>query len=144
MKTEQSEVLLKKRLKENGFDWKNPDLRTGWETFKQICSQKFDCADEGLMFETGVYDFTGEELYYLFLMREFTQEVEGEFDYMEQLHLEFSYPSDEQLQEQEERIHSSEFDEEFEKFFEAVEQSSIFRNLQGKKPIGAEVYFDEV
>lgn len=144
MKTEKAEELLRKTLKAHGFDENKPDLSIGWEAFKEIGTQPFDCAGEGLLFETGIYDFRGEELYYIFLIREFTLEVEGEFDYMEQLHLEFAYQPTERLRELEERIHSFDFDDDFGKFFEAVEQSVAFSALKDLTPVEVEVYFDEV
>lgn len=144
IKTDKAEELLRKTLKECGFDENRPDMNRGWEAFKDIGAQAFDCAGEGLLFETGIYDFTGEELYYIFLIREFILEVDGEFDYMEQLHLEFAYQPTERLRELDERIHSFEFDDDFDRFFEAVEQSPAFLAVKDMTPVDVDIYFDEV
>lgn len=144
MKTEKAEGFLRKLLKENGFDWKNPDLKIGWETFKRMDSQAFDCSEDELLFETGIYDDRGEELYYLSIVRQFTIDVDGEYDYIEQLYLEFTYRPDETLKALETVIWSYDFDGDSNKFFKAVEKSPAFFIPQKMLPVKAEVYLEEV
>lgn len=144
MKTEKAEEYFKELLKKNGFDEKKPNLLTGWEVFKRMSVQTFDCFEDSLLFESGVYDFTGEALYYVSLVRQFTIDVDGEYDYMEQLHLEFTYQQEERLLEQKTIIQTYDFDDDFQMFFEAVEKAEAFLIPQGMTPVGVEIYMDEV
>lgn len=144
MKTEKAEEYFKELLKKSGFDEKKPNLLTGWEVFKRMSVQTFDCFEDSLLFESGVYDFTGEALYYVSLVRQFTIDVDGEYDYMEQLHLEFTYQQEERLLEQKTIIQTYDFDDDFQMFFEAVEKAEAFLIPQGMTPVGVEIYMDEV
>lgn len=143
--TEEAEVILKALLKEAGFHDEAPDLVTAWETFKKMCEYEFDCAEDELLFETGVYDFTGKELYYLYIVRQFTIEVEGEYDYLEQLRMEFSYEPEGELKEMEEIISTFEFDDDFGEFIKAVEKSPAFLLPEEKyAPVGFELFTEEI
>lgn len=144
MKTEKAEEFFKELLKKHGFDKKKPDLLTGWTVFKKMSAQPFDCAGDSLLFETGVYDFTGEALYYISLVRQFTIDVDGEYDYLEQLHLEFTYQPEECLKDQKTIIQTYDFDDDFQMFFEAVEKAEAFLLPQEMIPAGVEIYMDEV
>lgn len=47
-------------------------------------------AEDGVLWQVGCYDFTGERLCYLDYVRQFKFTVDDEFDHLEQLHLEFT------------------------------------------------------
>ena len=46
--------------------------------------------EDGILWQVGCYDFTGEKLCYLDFVRQFSFSNNGEYDHMEQLHLEFT------------------------------------------------------
>lgn len=145
LQVEDSEEVFKKILKQKGFTLKNPDIQTGWEAFKEMSSLTFKCSDNGLLFETGMYDFSGENLYYVSFVRQFTMVVDEEYDYMEQLHLDFYCQPDEKFASFKERIWTYDFDDDFEKFLQAVEENSVFQLLKKSQMTKkAEIYLEEV
>lgn len=132
-------------LKEAGFNPKEPELKTAWEVFKKLSCLRFDCSDDSLLFETGVYDFTGEEQFYLSMVRQFTIEVDGEYDYMEQIHLEFSYRTDEKLAGLKETFWTYDFDDDVSAFIAAVEESPAFKiPLKEYHALAVDIYQDEI
>ncbi|WP_169089553.1 hypothetical protein [Paenibacillus sp. PL91] len=56
-----------------------------WNTFKTFAKIDVECAESSLLFQCGVYNFTGTELFYFEFVRQFTIEEEGEYSLMEQL-----------------------------------------------------------
>lgn len=145
LKTSDGLPELQVILKEAGFNPKEPDLKTAWSAFKKFNELRFDCADDSLLFETGIYNFTGEELFYLSMVRQFTLEVDGEFDYMEQIHLELAYQPDERLEGLGERLWTYEFDDDASVFMEAVEKSQVFTILlEQYHPSASDIYQDEI
>lgn len=144
--TEEGLPLFRKMLKEAGFDPKEPDLQTAWEVFQKFSGSRFDCSDDSLLFEAGIFDFTGEdEQFCLSFVRQFTIEVEEEYDYMQQLHIDLFYQPDESLERLEDTIWTYDFDDDFPSFFKAVEQSEAFKRLMAeRRPSSCEIYQDEV
>lgn len=144
--TDGAEALLRKMLKENGFQPKSPDVKIAWETFKAMCDVKFECEEDELLFETGVYDFSGKDMFFLSVVRQFTIiEEDGEYDYVEQLHMDFLYEPVPELAEFSETIWTYDFEDDFGGFFEAVEKSQVFCAVRESFiPVEFELYFDEV
>lgn len=144
-KTEEAKGIFRALLKAADFQESTPNLKTAWETFKSMCEYEFDCGGEDLLFEAGVYNFTGKDLFYLYIVRQFTLEVEDEYDYIEQLRMEFSYEPVGELKTLEERIWTYEFDDDFKAFMEAVEKSPAFLLAQkDAAPVGFELFLEEV
>lgn len=84
-----SEALdtLEGMLAAAGFDSDRPDSRIALQVFQAFAEIPVACADDALLFQAGTYDFTGPELFSLYLTRQFTHEEEdGEYGGMEQLH----------------------------------------------------------
>ena len=101
MQTSNAEARFKTMLTEAGFDMSEPNLRLAWEVFKSFVQEPVDCAHDGVLFECGTYDFTGEELFTWGFVRQFSIDVDDEYDHMEQLHCKFScLPTDELKQSQ--------------------------------------------
>src|SRR4051812_23971325 len=73
------------------------DIKQVWETFKAFCKEPVEGEDDKeILFQCGVSDFTGEELFYFDFVRQFTVYEEDEYSHMEQLHCEFLFkPTDE-------------------------------------------------
>ncbi len=56
-------------LTEGGFDWEKPDPELGWQVFKRFVQEPVSCAEEGTLFQIGVYNFTGMEQCHLDFVR---------------------------------------------------------------------------
>ena len=144
-KTEEAENIFRKMLKEAGFQYKEPNVKLAWGVFKEMCLVEFECAGDDLLFETGTYNFEGQEEFLLSFVRQFTIEVDGEYDYMEQLHLDFGYKPEAELGSLKKILWTYDFDGDFSKFFQAVEQSPAFLIPQEKfVPEECELFIDEV
>ena len=85
IKSSEAKDKLIKMLKESNFDFEKPNPKLAYQTFKTFSDIKVDCEDDALLFQCGVYDFTGEDLFYFEFVRQFIFKVDGEVDYMEQL-----------------------------------------------------------
>lgn len=144
-KTEEGMAIFRKNLKAAGFNPKEPGLPSAWEGFKRFSESQFDCPDDSLLFEAGMFDFTEEERFCLSFVRQFTVEVEEEYDYLEQLHLDLFYQPDERLKSLNETIWTYDFDDAFPPFFKAVEKNEVFQLLMSEyQPFSCEIYQDEV
>lgn len=145
LKTVDALGKLRASLKEAGFNPKEPDLKTAWEVFKKFNRLRFDCSDDSLLFEAGVYDVTGEEQFYLSMVRQFTIEVDGEYDYMEQIHLDLIYPADDRLGSLNETLWTYDFDDDIPAFIAAVEESPAFNiALEEYHALASDIYQDEI
>jgi hypothetical protein len=131
-------------LAESGFDPENPDPRVAWRTFRAFAAEPIDAAGDGVLFETGIYAFTGESEFQLDFTRQFEIEVDGEYEGMQQLHLTFFYapsPSLEPLTSTLWSFDCSSLDE----FFERVEGSVAFRTpVEQFRPLRYELRQEEV
>lgn len=145
-KTEGAEALLRGMLKEQSFLPKAPDVRVAWDTFKEMSGIGFDCSEDELLFEAGVYDYSGKEMFCLSIVRQFTIiEDDGEYDYIKQLHMDFLYEPEAALRELSETIWTYDFDDDYGQFFEAVEKCPVFCTVQeGYSAVEFELYFDEI
>lgn len=85
IKASEAKDILINLLKESKFDFNNPDPKLAYQTFKNFSSMTVDCQDDALLFQCGVYDFTGEDLFYFEFVRQFIFKVDGEFEHMEQV-----------------------------------------------------------
>lgn len=72
-------------LAEAGFDSDRPDPLLAWRVFKAFAGIPVDCAGDGLLFQCGTFDFTGESLFHFNFTRQFTHEEDGAYAGMEQL-----------------------------------------------------------
>jgi hypothetical protein len=78
-------------LAENGLDFSEADPLLTWEIFKQFV--QLPISDHGVtemvLFECGVVNFTGEDLFNLSFVRQYEfSDSDGEYDRMEQVHCE--------------------------------------------------------
>ena len=91
--------------------------------------------DDLLMFETGTFDFTGEELFYFSL----TKQIPNEDDEYYQIHMDILYEPD-----SENKNFSDAFqDETGNKIFKYIRSSKAFEYAQSHKYKELEIYADE-
>lgn len=103
-----------------------PELVDAFEKMCLIELEGVEDDDDLLIFETGTFDFTGEDLFYFSLVRQFPN---GEDEYF-QLHLDIRFTPDKINKKFHKTLWSDEFDQKAE-FFEAVRSSKAYAALEG-------------
>lgn len=117
-----------------------------WDAFKSFGKEPVQGEEEVvLLFECGVYDFTGEELFYFDFGRQFTVYEGDEYSGMEHLHCEFVFTPTEELRE----LKASEmyFDSEgydVDDFYDMVENLEAFRTSLRHTPLKLNVYQGQI
>jgi len=81
---------LKSMLLSGGFRFESPNPTVGWAVFKKFVASPVEDVEDGILWQVGTFDFTGEKLCHLDFVRQFSFFENGEYDHMEQLHLEFT------------------------------------------------------
>ncbi|WP_342541976.1 hypothetical protein MHH33_13060 [Paenisporosarcina sp. FSL H8-0542] len=82
-----AEDFLKEKIGEN-----TTNIANVWNEFKSFGRQPVEGEEEiALLFQCGVYDFTGEKLFYFDFVRQFSVYEDNEYSGMEQLHCEFVF-----------------------------------------------------
>ncbi|HWL26736.1 MAG TPA: hypothetical protein VNR38_23795 [Ureibacillus sp.] len=120
------------------------DIKKVWETFKDFCKEPVEGGeDKEILFQCGVYDFTGEELFHLDFVRQFTVYEENECSRMEQLRCEFSFKPTEELSKLEIGEWSMDYDD-IDDFLNHIETLQEFKIPFNLKPIKSEIYQEEV
>ncbi|KGK81027.1 hypothetical protein [Clostridium sp. HMP27] len=140
----EAEGVLSEMLSESGFDINNPNPKLAWETFKKFSKVKIDCADDSLLFQCGVYEFTGKELFHFEFVRQFSIEEGGEYDHIEQLMLTIYFKPNAELKELETNLWTYDFNS-IDQFFNEVEKMDYFKiPIEKHVPFQAEVEQEEV
>ena len=123
----ETETHFLRMLADAEVDIVKPSVREVWQIFKSFSVVAVNCANDALLFQSGIYDFTGREWFYLDFVRQFGFEDEaGEHDHFEQLHCEFLYEPGQVLRNLETNLWSFQCDS-FNDFFERVEKLEDFR-----------------
>lgn len=144
IQSSETEAYFSRMLAQAGFSEQKPDPLLAWQTFQAFSAVPVDCAGDDLLFQCGVYGFTGRELFHFGFVRQFTfEEEDGEYGGMEQLDCAVLFEPDPELRTLETSLWSSEFDS-AEEFFAAVEALPEFQALRGRTPVGLELVHDEV
>ena len=98
MKAHQAKDNFKQMLIQAGLDLAHLDPMQAWPVFKAFVQLPVEDVDDHVLFQCGVFTFTGEELFYLDFVRQFTfYHLDGEYSHMEQLHCEFTCKPDKEL-----------------------------------------------
>jgi hypothetical protein len=144
IRSSEAESHYRHTLREAGFSEQRPDALLAWRVFREFAEVPVECSEDALLFQSGVYDFTGRDLFHFGFVRQFTFEEDGEYDHMEQLDCSLLFEPDAELQKLETNLWSYDFDS-AEKFFAAVEALPGFSlPLRGRTPVGMELFHSEV
>jgi hypothetical protein len=143
MMVQKAEETIRKMLAQAGIDLNNPDPLRIWDVFKDFVQEPVECADDGVWFQCGQFDFTGRNLYYLDFVRQFTIEAEQEYDHMEQLHCEFTCEPKKELVALETNLWAYDF-RSLAEFFEKVENLSEFQMATKAGGYKCEIYQEAV
>lgn len=120
------------------------DIKKVWETFKDFCKEPVEGEeDTEILVESGVYDFTGEELFHLDFVRQFTVYEENEYSHMEQLHYECLFKPIDEVRNFELLEWSMDYDH-IDDFFHHIENLQEFKMSLTLKPLKTEIYQEEV
>jgi hypothetical protein len=135
-----AESYLKDKIGED-----TDDIEKVWETFKAFCKELVE-GEEGkeILFQCGVYDFTGEELFYFDFVRQFTVYEEDEYSHMEQLHCEFVFNPSIELRKLEESEFYFEENGDIDDYFKDIEKLQAFNIPLKLKPKKLEIYQEEI
>ena len=144
MTVSEAKDRLAAMLVDREFDFSRPDPRLGWTVFKRFAREHVVCADDGLLFQIGVYDFTGSELCYLDFVRQFSIESSTEgYGHMEQLHLQFTCEPTDALREIETNLWAYSFSN-LDAYVAAVEGRREFRVGMSHTPWNVELFQEQV
>ncbi|NQX67582.1 hypothetical protein HQN90_15780 [Paenibacillus alba] len=135
-----AEDQLKEMLGDN-----KTDVLDVWNTFKSFARLDVECAESSLLFECGVYNFTGKELFHFGFVRQFVVEEDGESSHMEQLHCLLLYEPVEELQFLKKTLWSYDTEDNYEIFFNKVEELKEFLiPVQNYLPLKVKIYQEKV
>ncbi|MGN7376551.1 hypothetical protein [Bacillus sp. FSL R5-0397] len=121
------------------------EIKKVWETFKAFSKETVEGEeDKEILFQCGVYDFTGEELFHLDFVRQFTIYEEDDYSHMEQLHCEFLFkPTSELKKLKVVEEWSMDYDD-IDHFFNHIESIPEFKIPLTLKPIKSAIYQEEL
>ena len=120
------------------------DIKKVWKTFKDFCKETVEGEDDKeVLFQCGVYDFTGKDLFYFDFVRQFTIYEKDEYSHMEQLHCEFLFEPTEELSKLEVAEWSMDYDD-IDEFFDHIENLQEFIVPLNLKPIKLEISQEEI
>lgn len=143
MHINQSQDILMGILMDKGIDPELIGLKQALEAFRIFSAADFDCADDLLLWEAGTFDLGDGPQFLCTLARQFSVEEDGEYDHMEQLHLELLFDPADLPPNLEAALWSSDCGDSFPAFFEAVENTPAFRLLaSGHRPLGCKIYLE--
>lgn len=112
-----------------------------WDVFKEFAKEEvIDEEEKAILFQCGVYNFTGENLFYFDFVRQFTDEVSG----IQQLHCEFVFEPIEELKKLEASEWYFESEGEIEDFFKHIECLTEFKLPLNYTPSKLNIYQEQV
>lgn len=136
MKIEEAEQYLKNKIGEN-----TTDIAQVWEEFKGFGKKEIDGEEEvALLFQCGVYNFTGEKLFYYDFVRQFSNE-DGE---MEQLHCEFVFEPTKELKKLKTEKWYFDYEGDIEDFYKKIENLKEFKIPLTHKALSLDVYQEAI
>lgn len=124
--TTEAQSEFERRLAAAGFRGDAPDPLLAWRVFREFAAVPFGAADDRLLFQCGVFTFSGPELFELDFTRQFAHEIDGEYDHMEQLQCTFYFTPEPDLRPLSTSLWSSEA-ESLNAFFTQVEALPEFQ-----------------
>ncbi len=120
------------------------DMNDMWETFKVFCREPVEGEEEKeILFQCGIYDYTGEDLFYFDFVRQFSIYKEDNHPHIEQLHCECVFEPTADLKKLEVSEWSMDYNE-IEGFFAHIENLQEFKIPLNSKPIKLKIYQEEI
>jgi hypothetical protein len=120
------------------------DIKNVWEAFKAFSTEEVEGEEEKeILFQCGVYKFTGEKLFHFDFIRQFTVYEEDDYSHMEQLHCEFLFKPTNELKKLKVEEWSMDYDNIY-NFFNHIESLQEFKIPINLKPLKSEIYQEEI
>ena len=123
----EAEPTLRKMLDQAGFSFDRPDPANAWTVFKAFVREPVQCIHDGVLFQCGVYNWSGTELFTLDFVRQFVIESDDTFDHTEELHLTLTCPPKADSGKLRARLWMENFERNRTGFFSAVETRKEFQ-----------------
>ncbi|HIY01482.1 MAG TPA: hypothetical protein IAA26_06530 [Candidatus Blautia faecipullorum] len=102
--------------------------------FEQMSQEPIE--EEMFLFETGTFDFTGEEMFYFSMVRQFPNEEDEYY----QIHVNVLYEPSEKTSQFLTMVWDEDLDE---NFFDYIRTSEAFEAVKDDKYVDVEIYMDE-
>ncbi|PLT27561.1 hypothetical protein [Peribacillus deserti] len=116
------------------------DVKHVWSVFKTFANEKVIGEEEkAILFQCGVYNYTGEKLFYFDFVRQFSVE-DGS---IQQLHCEFVFTPNKQLKKLEASEWFFESEGNLEEFFDDIENLDEFKIPISHTPLKLNIYQEE-
>ena len=120
------------------------DIKKVWETFKAFCKEPVEGEeDKEILFQCGVYEYTGKKFYFDFVRQFSILDEEDEYSHMEQLLCSFEFEPTDELRKFQVTKWSMDF-EGIDEFFNHIESLQEFKVPLNLKPIKSEIYQTKV
>ncbi|MFD2212103.1 hypothetical protein [Metabacillus endolithicus] len=133
-----AESYLKNKIGEGTVN-----IKDVWEAFKAFSIELVEGEEEReILFQCGVYNFTGEKLFHFDFVRQFSVYLEGEYSHLEQLHCEFLFKPTKELKKLKVEEWSMDYVD-IDEFFKHIESLKEFNAPLGLIPIKLEIYQEE-
>lgn len=113
---------------------KDTSLESIVATFEQMCS--ISVKEDMILFETGTFDFSGEERFYFSMVRQFPNDEEEFY----QLHVDVLYEPTEKNKDYQQTTWNEEIDE---NIFGYIKNSLEYKHCKGDQICNLEIYLDE-
>lgn len=118
----------------------NKDVQYVWDVFKEFAKEEVKGEEEKtILFQCGVYNFTGEKLFYFDFVRQFIDKG-GD---IQQLHCEFVFEPIKELKKLEASKWYFESEGEIEDFFDELENLPEFTIPLGYTPLELSIYQEQ-
>jgi hypothetical protein len=129
---------LRAALASAGFREDAPDPDTAWRAFRAFAAVPVAVEDDALLFQCGVWSFTGRPMFHWNLTRQLTRDGRGDDDAMEQLSLTILYEPVPGLQDVETSLWSYDFAD-VDAWAAAVQALPEFAAAKAQPPAGCEI-----
>ncbi|WP_139489077.1 hypothetical protein [Brevibacillus dissolubilis] len=132
-------------LKQMISKYQDPTILNVWNEFKLFTKMDVNCTEPAVLFECGVYSFTGKKLFHFDFVRQFYKVEENDEPIIEQLRCQFLFAPSEELKQYSITFWSYDLDHDLDTFFARVEELQVFQDvIQNYVPVQLEVYQNQV
>lgn len=126
LETTKTKAYLLQMLSNLRFEAKIPSVSGVYRIFKAFSKIPVNFAEDNILFQCGVYNFTGKDFFHFEFVRQFTIYENGDYCRMEHLFCEFLFEPDKTLEELRTNLWSEECDD-LDDFFIKIESLKEFQ-----------------
>ena len=142
IKPMEAKKTLEELLIKSDFEKQIPNRDIILGVFKEFSKIEVDCSHDNFLFQCGVFNFTGEDLFYWDIVRQFMIDKDHDYDHIEQLHFEIKF---EPYKELEDFMIIEWSSDDKDKYFDKIGNLTEFRlPLEKYKPKSVNIYQEQV